>query len=286
MARAPGVARLVRRLEGAYRVHVSSLRDLLSQYHSVRGFHQYGPQFREFEATAEDLERARHSLTGDLSQLYFAHDGRLVTKWLQYLPAYERHFARFRPGGDWPVPLRFLEIGVSHGGSLQLWRRYFGSEAIIFGVDVDPKCKAVDDPDLEVRIGSQADAAFLTDVVAEMGGVDIVLDDGSHAAPHQQASFEALFPLLADGGVYAVEDLHSSYWRRFGGGYRRRAGFIEFAKDLVDGMHGWHYKHAPPRRATFAKTDVTEVCFHDSVVFIEKRLHHAPQVIKLGHPSF
>ena len=48
----------------------------------------------------------------------------------------------------------------------------------------------------EVRIGSQADPAFLNSVVAEMGGIDVLIDDGGHMASHQRASFDFLFPRL------------------------------------------------------------------------------------------
>ncbi len=45
-----------------------------------------------------------------------------------------------------------------------------------------------------------------------MGGVDVVLDDGSHIATLQRISFEALFPMLPDGGLYIIEDTHTAYW--------------------------------------------------------------------------
>ena len=48
------------------------------------------------------------------------------------------------------------------------------------------------------------------------GGVDVVLDDGSHecAIPRQP---KVLFPRLSDGGVYMIEDLHTAYSGKFGG---------------------------------------------------------------------
>ena len=52
-----------------------------------------------------------------------------------------------------------------------------------------------------------------------MGGIDIVLDDGSHNMKDIIVSLESLFPMLNDGGVYMIEDLHTAYWRKFGGGY-------------------------------------------------------------------
>ena len=82
---------------------------------------------------------------------------------------------------------------------------------VIFGIDVDPKCAAFDGTAV-VRIGSQDDPKFLRDVAAEMKGIDVVLDDGSHVGRHQRASFDVLFPLLSDGGIYIIEDVCTSYW--------------------------------------------------------------------------
>jgi len=84
------------------------------------------------------------------------------------------------------------------------------------------------------RIGSQADPEFLASVVAEM---DIVIDDGSHVASHQLASFKALFPALSFGGVYICEDLHTAYWQDWDGGYKRHGTFVETIKDMIDNLH-------------------------------------------------
>lgn len=137
-----------------------------------------------------------------MASLFASHHDRLAWKWAHYLDGYTEQFEPYREGiqmkdGSYR-PIRFLEIGVHHGGSLQLWRKYFGTNASIWGIDVDPRCLTVDDPDLEVRIGSQDDPNSLASVVAEMGGVDIVVDDGSHIARHQRKSFQTLFPLLSD----------------------------------------------------------------------------------------
>ena len=58
----------------------------------------------------------------------------MIHKWLHYFPIYETHLEPYR-GRD----VRLLEIGVSHGGSLQMWQDYFGSGSTIVGVDVAPR---------------------------------------------------------------------------------------------------------------------------------------------------
>ena len=52
---------------------------------------------------------------GELEEHFQRHTGRMVTKWRHYFEIYERHFAQYRGR-----PIRLVEFGVWHGGSLQL----------------------------------------------------------------------------------------------------------------------------------------------------------------------
>jgi ABC-type amino acid transport substrate-binding protein len=126
--------------------------------------------------------------SGELEAIFYAHDGRIAHKWHHYLEIYERHFAPLR--GSAHSALRILELGVSRGGSLQIWRKYFGPKARIVGVDIDPACSERADPGTHVVIGDQSDPSILAAALAALGGeVDIVIDDGSHLGRHQIASF-------------------------------------------------------------------------------------------------
>ena len=133
----------------------------------------------------------------DFEWLFRHHVGRRVDKWQHYFPIYDRHFDRFRG-----KPVRVLEIGVDHGGSLQIWKRYFGESAHIVGLDIDPRCAEYQEDQIQVRIGNQSDVALLK----SLGSFDIVIDDGSHRLQDQLASFEALWP--STRGVYLIEDCH------------------------------------------------------------------------------
>ena len=153
----------------------------------------------------------------DLWADFLKNDGRMINKWTHYFPAYERHFARFRN-----LSTTMVEIGCGRGGSLQMWKRYFGPFAQIVGIDIKAVCKKFEGRvKIAVRIGDQADPAFLKSVVDEFGPIDIVLDDGSHQMQHMAASFEFLYPRLQRNGVYMVEDLHTCYSSKFGGGYKK-----------------------------------------------------------------
>lgn len=226
--------------------------------------------------TQAQAEAAMPRPWSPLEALFAANTGRLVTKWPHYLRFYEQIFAVHRG-----QPVRMLEIGVQYGGSLDLWRKYFGPRATLFGIDIDPECATRVEAPNQVRIGSQADPEFLKSVVDEMGGVDIVLDDGSHVASHQVASFRALWPRLSYGGVYVIEDLHTSYWPEWEGGYRVPGSGIELVKDLIDDMHGWHHDEGS-RRAP--REEVGRIAVADSIAAIHKRRRVRPGYISSGDP--
>jgi hypothetical protein len=217
--------------------------------------------------------QARELSESPLGDIFFAHEGRPIHKWVHCLDLYERHFGAFRG-----KPVRFLEIGVWQGGSLEMWRKFFGPDATIYGVDIDLACKTrADDPN-QIRIGSQDDPDFLRSVVREMGGIDIILDDGSHVGRHQWKSFRTLFPMLPEGGIYAIEDLHTAYWPgMFEGGYKRRGTGIELVKDLIDDMHGWwHDKDCGTPREQLGAIHA-----YDSIAFIEKANRAEPKTTKV-----
>ncbi|MEB3324897.1 MAG: hypothetical protein VKM17_06120 [Cyanobacteriota bacterium] len=73
---------------------------------------------------------------GGLLEIFASNTGPVVHKWHHYIPLYDRYFSSFRGR-----KIKFLEIGVSKGGSMQMWRKYFGEDAIIYGIDIDPACE-------------------------------------------------------------------------------------------------------------------------------------------------
>jgi hypothetical protein len=205
-------------------------------------------------------------MTGDgfLHRYFLNNASRPLNKWLHYFDIYERHFARFR--GKSPT---MIEIGVSGGGSLEMWRAYFGEGCKIVGIDINPECKTCEAKDIEVFVGSQDDPATIDAIFAKYPTVDIVLDDGSHLMPHMIASFVAMYHRIAPDGIYAVEDAHTCYWSEYGGGLRRDGSFMEFVKHKLDEINAAHGRGQIPVSA-FTRSTNAVVCY-DSMVVFEKR---------------
>ncbi len=215
-----------------------------------------------------------------LERYFRSNTKRRMHKWIHYFEIYHRHLARFRG-----KPTVMVEIGVSYGGSLQMWRRYFGSRARIYGVDVDPRCKQSEERNTRVFIGDQEDREFLRSISAEIGPIDILIDDGGHTAEQQVTTFEELYPTVQEGGVYLVEDLHTSYWKRYGGGYRTPGTFMEYAKGLVDQLNAWHSREPEFAVDEFTKS-TRSMHFYDSVIVFEKGKVEKPHAEKTGKMRF
>jgi len=207
-----------------------------------------------------------------LWDLFLDNKGRKIHKWTHYFPIYEVFFRTYVN-----KPILIIEIGCGRGGSLQLWKKYFGPHARIVGVDINPDCKAFEEDQINIRIGDQNDPVFLRSLIDEFGTPDLILDDGSHVMEHIKTSFSVLYPLLDRNGVYLVEDLHTAYWEEFGGGLRRDGTFIEFSKNLVDELNAEHARGA--LESTEFTRGTSSIHFYDSVVVFQKGMacrKHAP----------
>jgi 23S rRNA U2552 (ribose-2'-O)-methylase RlmE/FtsJ len=212
-------------------------------------------------------------------------------KWLGYFPFYDREFGKYH--GKNP---KVLEIGVYRGASLYLWRTFFGEGATIVGIDIDEKCRAFANPDLNisVEIGDQSDPGFLNAVIEKHGPFDIILDDGSHVASHQIASFNGLFMRgLKDTGLYYVEDLECMYWSHTNEFRDTSVSSVEFFKTLIDVQNNifedYRYDdfflNNPQSRSQFNVIELAKhigsIKFARGVVLIDKAPQDAPSAMHL-----
>ena len=213
---------------------------------------------------------------------------RVMHKWDHYFEVYERYLSPIRRIN--PV---VLEIGVQLGGSVEMWRDYFGPAARIFGIDINPDARQLEDIATKVFIGDQQDREFLRSVVREIGRPDVVIDDGGHTANQQITAFEELYPTLSDNGIYTVEDTHTSLWRGPFMDRQDQQSFLQFSFDRCVQLMEWTGKRenfqvlGTDQGASLAST-VAEFCrttkaitFFDSMIVYERarRLvpHHTRQ---------
>jgi cephalosporin hydroxylase len=204
---------------------------------------------------------------------YFYHNpGRGTCKWHHYFEIYHRHFARFQ--GKAPI---IVEIGVAFGGSLQMWHHYFGPGTYVVGIDNDPACRQFEDDATKIIIGDQADRSFLATVRDRVPRIDILIDDGGHRMEQQIATFEELYPHVQQDGVYLCEDLQTSLWPNFGGGYARKDTFLEYSKALVDRLLSWHSLDSAALRVDDFTSTTHGMHFYDGVLVIEKRRMEPPR---------
>jgi cephalosporin hydroxylase len=207
--------------------------------------------------------------------------GRLIHKWNHYFDIYDRHFAPYRKRA-----VTVVEFGVSHGGSLQMWKRYFGRKARIVGVDIEPRCAKLAEDRIEIVIGDQEDRGLLRSLRERFAPIDVVIEDGGHTMTQQIATFEEMWPGVRDGGVYLVEDLHTSYWPKYGGGYKRAGTFIEYAKDLIDQQHAWHSRDESELAVDDYTRTIRGMHVYDSVIVFDKRVVERPTHERTGKRSF
>jgi hypothetical protein len=138
-----------------------------------------------------------------LDTIYNKYDTDKNTYFHNYTRQYNVLLNNFRD-----KPIKYLEIGVFNGGSIKAFREGFKKSTCILGLDIDGRCKSYEDNsnNIFIEIGDATNSDFIKQITQKYGSFDIILDDGSHINRDVIKSFELLFPLLNDDGLYIVED--------------------------------------------------------------------------------
>ena len=152
------------------------------------------------------------------------------SKYKKYFTIYEDLFRKFR-GKD----IIFVEIGIQNGGSLEIWKKYFGKNSKIIGVDFNPDCKKFEKDNIIVEIGSQSDPEFWDKFFLKYGMVDIILDDGGHTNHQQIITANSCIKNIKNDGLLIIEDTHTSYMEQFNN--PSKYSFINFAKKSIDDVN-------------------------------------------------
>lgn len=189
-----------------------------------------------------------------------------------YTQHYMTHLKKYRYKN-----INLLEIGVGGnehpvfgGQSLRMWKKYFPFGKI-FGLDIYDK-SAIQENRIKIFKGNQADENFLSEVTAQIGEIDIIIDDGSHINQHVIATFDYLFPKLKDGGIYIIEDTQTSYWDQFGGDSKDLNNpntIMNYFKSLTDSLNNQEFL-IPYYRQNYFDKKIVSMHFYHNQIFIYK----------------
>jgi hypothetical protein len=124
-----------------------------------------------------------------------------------FLEEYEKLFTKFKE-----KQINILEIGISGGWSLHLWKEYFQKGSKIIGIDLDPLNLIWKDENKEVQM-IFCDSNDSNTINSSLGDIklDIIIDDGSHQVQDMLNSFDMLFNRLNQNGLYVMEDVDGTY---------------------------------------------------------------------------
>ncbi|MDR0913518.1 MAG: class I SAM-dependent methyltransferase [Methanobrevibacter sp.] len=209
-----------------------------------------------------------------LEDYFYNNNKKYIDKWEHYFDIYHKHFKKFRNN-----EVTVLEFGVFKGGSLQMWKDYFGKKARIIGVDINPECEKLTEDQIEVYIGDQENRDFLKSLMKKIGPVDVVIEDGGHQMKQQIHTFEEVFPHVKQDGVFLIEDLHTSYWEDYEGGLKKEGTFIEYAKNLIDSINA----HWTPEVEinSYTKT-VSSMHIYPSIIVFDKGCFKGSKPVQSG----
>lgn len=186
-----------------------------------------------------------------------------------YTDRYSLYLEQYRD-----IEFNLLEIGVFDGASVKMWKEYF-PKANIVALDIDPRCKEYEEERIDIHIGDQTDKKFLNDVFNQYGHFEVILDDGGHSWKQQIVSFETLFPRLTPGGLYFVEDMHTSYRPQSVWDDYHITG-MNYFKNLADsinlnGKSFCGYKEINNQYLDYYERNVDYIHFYKSILVISKK---------------
>jgi|TARA_B110000027_G_scaffold133964_1_gene164157 hypothetical protein len=178
-----------------------------------------------------------------------------------YFYAYEKLFSKYVN-----KKITFVEVGILNGGSLFMWREYFGKEARIIGIDNNPEAKIWEDHGFEIFIGDQANSVFWENFIKKIGKVDILLDDGGHTDLQQATTLFEFINNIKDGGMLVVEDVHTSYLEEFGN--PSKLSFINLTFNLINKLN---FRSGVLKKfnSSSLRLPVSEIRYFESIVAFE-----------------
>ena len=156
----------------------------------------------------------------------------------------------------------FVEVGVLNGGSLFMWRDYFGPKARIIGIDLNPAAKRFEKDGFEIFVGDQEKPEFWNNFFKKIGRIDVLLDDGGHTNNQQIVTTQNCIENINNGGFLIVEDTHASYMKEFGN--PSDGSFVNYSKKNIDYIN-YRFPNTGEVKELFYK-NVFSISFFESII--------------------
>ncbi len=182
-------------------------------------------------------------------------------KWSNYFEIYENLFKKFKN-----KKITLVEVGIGNGGSLFMWRKYFGKKAKIIGVELNPEAKKLEKNGFKIFIGDQSNPKFWEKFYKKVGKVDILIDDGGHTNLQQITTFMESIEHIHKGGMIIVEDTHTSFMKKKAFRNPSKFSFISFTSALVESMH--RRNPMVKKKMNFLSKLIQSIEFYDSITVI------------------
>tara|TARA_B100001057_G_scaffold387712_1_gene394974 strand:+ start:3290 stop:4138 length:849 start_codon:yes stop_codon:yes gene_type:complete len=202
----------------------------------------------------------------------FKSSPKYTIKWDNYFEIYSNILDKYIN-----KKITFVEVGVGNGGSLFMWKKFFGHRARIIGIELNPEAKKLEKNGFEIFIGDQANPNFWKNFYKQVGKIDILLDDGGHKNIQQITTFMESIRYIKKGGKIIVEDTHTSFMKKKGFKNPSQYSFINFCIHLIENMH----RRNPmlEKNLNYYSKKIKQINFYDSVVEIDisenKNLKHS-----------
>jgi hypothetical protein len=160
---------------------------------------------------------------------YFLKSKNFSVKHNNFFSIYEKELFEYKI-----KEFNLLEIGILHGGSLQMWKEYFPN-AKIFGADINPRSSEFLKKEYTIIHGDQTKKKFWDKIKSTLGTIDILIDDGGHTNDQNISTIINALPLMSNKSKIIIEDTHASYMNSFGNPHRFSS--INFCKTIIDSLN-------------------------------------------------
>ena len=192
---------------------------------------------------------------------FFKSSPKYSIKWSNYFDIYQNLFKRFVN-----KKIILVEVGIGNGGSLFMWRNFFGKKAQIIGVELNPEAKKLEKYGFKIFIGDQSDPHFWKNFYKKIGKIDILIDDGGHTNLQQITTLVESINFIKPGGMIIIEDTHTSFMRDKGFKNPSKFSFINFTTLLIENIH----RRNPmlKKEINFFSRKIQSIEYYDSIVVI------------------